>query len=222
MKFLAAQTGGIAFYNSNDVAVGIRQAIDDSMVSYSLGFYPDNQKWDGSFHDIKVRIKSAAKGLDVRSRRGYFAFPDKPRDSKARDSQIADAISSPLDASGVGITATIEEPAKPSSKIRFIHLNLDASAIHLKQTNGRWDGAFDIIFVQRTAAGKVLDPSDQTMKMQLLPATYQKVMAHGYSFTRQINLAPDAAEIRLIVRDTTTSEIGSLTIPLTVPFGTSR
>ena len=216
MRFLAAQTGGVAFYNSNDVAVGIRQAIDDSAVSYTLGFYPVIEKWDGSFHDIKVRMKSGEKGLNVRFRRGYFAAPDKPNDSKTRDSQITDAISSPLDASGVGITASMEEPKVPTSKIRMIHLNIDASAIHLQETKGRWDGAFDIIFTQRTAAGKVLNPSDQTMKLHLLPATYQQVMSAGYSFTKKIDLAPDAAEIRLIVRDTTTNELGSLTIPLTV------
>jgi hypothetical protein len=222
MRFLAAQTGGVAFYNSNDVALEIRSAIDDSIVSYSFGFYPDNQNWDGSFHDIKVRMKSGEKGLSVRFRRGYFAVPDKRMDTKERASLIADAISSPLDASGVGITASMEEPKVPNSKTRMIHLNIDATAIHLQETKGRWEGAFDIVFTQRTAAGKVLNPSDQTMKLHLLPATYQQVMSAGYSFTKKIDLAPDAAEIRLIVRDTTSNELGSLTIPLTGPSSKSQ
>jgi hypothetical protein len=110
----------------------------------------------------------------------------------------------------------MEEPKVPNSKTRMIHLNIDATAIHLQETKGRWEGAFDIIFAQRTAAGKVLNPSDQTMRLHLLPATYQQVMSAGYSFTKQIDLAPDAAEIRLIVRDTTSNELGSLTIPLTI------
>jgi hypothetical protein len=41
------------------------------------------------------------------------------------------------------------------------------------------------------------------------------VLEKGYAFTKQIHLAPDAAEIRLIVRDTAKNELGSLTIPLT-------
>ncbi|MGH9703041.1 MAG: VWA domain-containing protein, partial [Candidatus Acidiferrales bacterium] len=214
MRFLASLTGGVAYSNSNDIASEVRNAIDDSVVSYALGFYPQDTKWDGAFHDLNVRIAKPGTGLSVRFRRGYYATPDAPLDRNLRASQIVDAISSPLDASGVGITASMEEPKISSSKIRIIHLNIDANAIHLEEKKGRWDGAFDIIFVQRTAAGKVLDPSDQTMKMHLLPATYQQVLSNGYRFTRQINLAPDAAEIHMIVRDTTSSEIGSLTIPL--------
>jgi hypothetical protein len=40
MKILAERTGGKAFYGTNDLSDAIRRAIDDSRVTYTLGFYP--------------------------------------------------------------------------------------------------------------------------------------------------------------------------------------
>jgi len=39
MRVIAEQTGGIAYYQRNDIDVAIREAMDDGRVSYTLGFY---------------------------------------------------------------------------------------------------------------------------------------------------------------------------------------
>jgi VWFA-related protein len=76
MKILAARTGGRAFYNSNNLSGAIRHAIDDSRFTYTLGYYPADVKWDGSFHAINVKVN--VPGARVRSRTGFFALPDPP------------------------------------------------------------------------------------------------------------------------------------------------
>jgi len=38
MQSVARRTGGIAFYNTNAIKTSIRQTIDDSRVTYKLGF----------------------------------------------------------------------------------------------------------------------------------------------------------------------------------------
>ena len=55
MEIMAERTGGRAFHNVNDLAGAIRQAIDESRVTYLLGFYPAHQTWDGEFHKWLVR-----------------------------------------------------------------------------------------------------------------------------------------------------------------------
>jgi VWFA-related protein len=49
MKVLAERTGGKAFYGSNDLSGAIRRAIDDSRVTYTLGFYPPAQSGTAPF-----------------------------------------------------------------------------------------------------------------------------------------------------------------------------
>ncbi|MGA2594448.1 MAG: VWA domain-containing protein, partial [Bryobacteraceae bacterium] len=53
---LAGRTGGRALVNTNDIAGAIRTAIEDSSITYTLGFYPQDDKFDNSFHNLKVKL----------------------------------------------------------------------------------------------------------------------------------------------------------------------
>ena len=73
MQEIAAATGGRAFFNTNAIGDAIGRAIDDSRVTYVLGYAPALAKPDGKFHDIEVKVNRS--GLDVRHRKGYLALP---------------------------------------------------------------------------------------------------------------------------------------------------
>ena len=76
MKEIAAQTGGKAYMNQNDIKDGIALAASDEKASYSLGYYPENKKWDGKFRNIKVKV--AQGDTQLRYRKGYFAIEPGP------------------------------------------------------------------------------------------------------------------------------------------------
>lgn len=71
--YWAASTGGDSVQNT-DVGNATRRALDDSRITYSIGFYPESQ--DGLYHELKVKVDR--KGVDVRSRQGYLAPPPQP------------------------------------------------------------------------------------------------------------------------------------------------
>ena len=48
MEELASRTGGKAFYNTNDLKKAIHDAIDDASTTYTLGFYPKDEEYDGN------------------------------------------------------------------------------------------------------------------------------------------------------------------------------
>ena len=50
MQIVADRTGGRAFYSTNDITNSIRRAVDDSAVTYMLGFYPRDNEWNTEFH----------------------------------------------------------------------------------------------------------------------------------------------------------------------------
>jgi VWFA-related protein len=70
---MAENTGGRAFYNTNDIQHAIRDAVDDSEVTYTLGFYADTNALDARFHKLKVLVNR--KHVEVRYRKGYMASP---------------------------------------------------------------------------------------------------------------------------------------------------
>ena len=71
MSFLATLTGGLIFNNDNGIEDLIQTAIDDSALIYVLGFYPDQEAADGTWHGIKVQTKP--RGVSLRYRKNYFA-----------------------------------------------------------------------------------------------------------------------------------------------------
>jgi VWFA-related protein len=72
LQELAANTDGRAIINRNDLAVGMKQIMRDSSGYYLLGYNSTQAPTDGKFHSIKVNVKR--KGVDVRARKGYWAY----------------------------------------------------------------------------------------------------------------------------------------------------
>lgn len=66
--FWANETGGNAAGNT-DVGMAVERAVEDSDVTYTLGFYPEIL--DGTYHNLKVKVQR--RGVEVRSRQGYVA-----------------------------------------------------------------------------------------------------------------------------------------------------
>jgi hypothetical protein len=48
--------------------LGVALAASDEKASYSLGYYPENKKWDGKYRSIKVKVAQA--GTQLRCRKG--------------------------------------------------------------------------------------------------------------------------------------------------------
>jgi VWFA-related protein len=69
---LATQTGGQAFYNTNDVGPGLARMAGDFDSYYSLGYSPAHSG-TGRYYKIEVKVKR--KGLRVRHRTGYRDQP---------------------------------------------------------------------------------------------------------------------------------------------------
>ena len=76
LRILSDMTGGLAAVNSNDFAGIFDRIVRDNSTYYLLGFNPANDKRDGRFRKIDVRV--ARDGVMVRARKGY-ALPREER-----------------------------------------------------------------------------------------------------------------------------------------------
>jgi VWFA-related protein len=71
---LARDTGGAAFDNTNNLRQGFERVETDLHNYYLLGYSPTNEKFDGKFRTIDVKV--TRPGVTVSSRRGYYAVRD--------------------------------------------------------------------------------------------------------------------------------------------------
>jgi VWFA-related protein len=211
MKELADRTGGRAFYNTNDIKNAVRQAIDDSKVTYSIGYYPEDTAQDGKFRQIKVKVDRA--GANVRYRKGYFAMRPASQDENSRKAEMRSAVWSPLDSTALPLNARVDILQKPSPDTVHVFAQIDPSTITLEQKDDRWVGKLDFVFVQKDDRGNMVgqDFAD-TINMNLTKDRYLQMQQKGLIYERQLSMAARASILRIVARDTASGSIGSLTV----------
>lgn len=213
MRLLAERTGGEAFYGTNDLAGAIRHALNDSRVTYALGYYPTGVKWDGAFHEIKVKVSTP--GAKIRARTGYFAVPDAPVSSPKNDrALISQLASSWLPATGIGLHVRAQPVGTPGAVALNVEVRLDLREIQMLQKGSRSTGTVQSAFLQLDRAGHVLQADDRTFHPDFDAATYERVLQTGLIDTRQVRVLPSAEQLCIVVRDRATGNTGSVYVPL--------
>ncbi len=96
LMMMAHDTGGLATFNTNNLAGGLTKMASDFRTYYSLGYASANSG-DGRYHDIEVKVKK--KGLEVRHRTGYR---DKTAETHLSEGTLA-ALLYGLDSNPMGI-----------------------------------------------------------------------------------------------------------------------
>jgi VWFA-related protein len=206
---LADGTGGRAFYFNNDLAGSIRTAISDAEVSYTLGFYPSENGFDGKFHNLSVKV--GRNDVEVRHRAGYFALKDEAPNEKERRSIMIELLSSPLDASQIGLLASAE-PAPANAKAFRVLLRIDVSDLYLEQRNGRWAGLLDLIV--RVESSKQKAVQIRTIPLDLSEEGYRAALARGVVLEDTVTTDRPTDRIRIVVQERATGFAGSLWLPL--------
>jgi VWFA-related protein len=212
MDVLAAQTGGKAFYNGNDLKGAIKRAIDDGRVTYVLGYYPNHGQWDGGFRELKIQVKRPH--LNARYRLGYFALPDRTQDEKERRAALQDAVWSPLEATTIGLSARVDPSDTPKPGSVKVYVQVDSKDITLQLQNGRWVGGLDLFFVQQSPEGKNVASMSDGVQLQLTPEVHEKITRTGLILSKNIEVVANSAKLRVVIRDRPSGVVGSLNIPL--------
>ncbi|HLW98980.1 MAG TPA: VWA domain-containing protein [Candidatus Acidoferrales bacterium] len=212
MKKMAEETGGIAFVNSNDLTGAIRKAIEDSAVTYTLGFYVDEASFDGKFHEIRVQVKQP--GLNVRYPKGYYALADTPASKDERRTNFLAAIVSPIDSSSIPVEVKVDRVNQPSPNSLTLSGTIDIHDIHLAQSGEMRTGVVDVIILQQDETGKVLSESTDQLNLRFTEEQYSGMLKSGVRFRKTAQPKAGATTLRVLVQDPSTAAIGSLVIPL--------
>lgn len=215
MIYWANETGGRSYHNTNDLTSAIRRALDDSEITYTLGYYPSHGKWDGQYRSIKVRVNTP--GVEVRHRQGYFASPATQVSvaKKDRMAMLKEAALNPLEATGVGLTVRVRpfRGANGGYKLE-VNVSPNLNDLRFQQVNGRWTGLLDVLVGQYSKQGRSLGGTTKTLSESMTNATYQEVMRKGLTIGFYQDVVRSEEEVRVVVRDGLTGSTGSVKIPL--------
>ena len=212
MEKMADDTGGRAFVNTNDLTGAIRKAVEDSAVTYTLGFYIDRGSIDGKFHEIKVETKR--KGLTVRYPKAYFAFEDAATTRNENRDNLVVALRSPIESSTIPVQVRVDRVDEPLPNSLSIIGSIDIHNLQLIQNGGVRKGALDVVTIEQDEAGKVLAQSGSTINLRFADKQYANYLKSGFPFHQYVQPQAGATTLRILVEDPGTAEVGSLIIPL--------
>jgi VWFA-related protein len=217
LQTFASMTGGRAYYNSNDLVKGFRDAVRDSAEYYMLGYYLDRSKTKRGWRKLAVKVKR--DHVDVRARSGFFVTNATVDPADTRTNDISSALQSPLDYTSLPLVVRWDkiEPSKEAGKKHVnygMHLAPDAALINEAESN---HFVIDFVALAKTPEGKTVDhPVGQQIEAHLTPEKLAALRQNGIAYNGALDLAPGEYTVRFVVRDDLSGRIGSVAAPLKV------
>lgn len=218
MNSIAEQTGGKAFYNTNNIDKAIRESMEDGATYYTLGYYPANKDWDGKFRKIAVKVNRP--GVKLHYRLGYYAMEPKEYDKldpKIKGIDIGNAldINNPI-STALNFQAMVVSPSAANSKVQ-INYAIDPHGISFElKDDGLQHATVDCGVHVYTAKGASVGVQGGGFNAALKPEQFQNVMKMFFPCNQSIELPPGDYLLRLAVRDNSNGLIGTANGRVTV------
>jgi hypothetical protein len=203
-SIVAEQTGGKVFRNTNDLRAAMTRAVEDSDLTYLIGYYPQDERFDGRFRSIDVNVKKP--GISVRHRKGYYAHPPKAEAGLEKDGLIS-ALQYPVEATELGLIVT--PSAGANGEITLI-IKIDASGLSLEQRDGRWKGQLEVAIGQRLLDNKLQNSAHVMVPLDIPDAMRGELLKTGLTLNRTITLQPQARMLIVGVRDLKSGAVGTV------------
>jgi VWFA-related protein len=226
LRTVAAETGGFAIINQNDLNAQFERIVQENSSYYMLGYHPTNEKRDGGFRNVQVRV--TRPGLTLRARKGYVAPVGRPVSTAPKGqlaaqlpAEIRDAFASPIPTRDIPITlfAAPFSGVAPKASVALV-VEVDASRLPFVEKEGTFNDDLELHVLAIDATGKVQSGARDVAPLRLRPATRDAILRNGLRFTRRLQLPPGRYQIHAAVRETNGGGLGTIRLDLDVPdFG---
>jgi VWFA-related protein len=213
---LAYGTGGTFFQNNNDFDEGFRRIAALPEFVYILGFAPQNLKYDGSFHSLKVSLKT--KGLALDARRGYYAPKHAIDPAEQARQEMTEALFSREETQDIPVDVQTQffKPSLDEAKLSIV-AKIDLKHLQFRKEEGRNRNTLTILSGVFDRNGKLVSALEKTVEMRLKEETLEVRLAAGLAVKTSFDVIPGNYVIRVVVRDAEgqlmTARNGAIQIP---------
>jgi VWFA-related protein len=212
LKKLAEFTSGRAYHNTGNFRGIMRDVIDDADTTYTLCYDPGGQRFDGRLHEVQVRLdRSHGK---IRHPAGYFDLPKHPANETARDLELQEACSNPLDVSELKLFVQVLPHLRAANSME-VHIQVEPRDDDGRPNCEHCGRKFDVTFVEK-GGGQRSQVCEQSVAgdPNRTPAETSEPNRGGVILRRVVNCSADAVRMRVVVRDAESGALGSVTFPL--------
>ena len=212
MRIFADTTGGKAYFNNNDLAGALGDATSDGSSYYILSYALDTKNNRPGWRKLKVKVRD--HDYRVRSREGFFVTQTTMDPSSSEGMDIREALSSPLDYTGLPLSVKVDAPmaAGDKRKVGFSLLVPANAATVDTSDNDRLN--LEIWYVVRNVKGEEVSHNSKLYNVNLNAAYLAQLQTSGIGYNDTLELPPGQYGLRVVVRDNITGKVGSVWAPL--------
>ena len=216
LEQMALLTGGHAYY-LQDIREVLKQAARNATNTYEIAYAPSPESWDNKFH--KIHIACERKGVKLQVKERYYALPDTRTDAQRQKDALDACYQKPSDSAGIGLRVKVS----PTSKGIHVEIRVDAADLLWREQDGKFSNALTLVLSDLGASAgsgagllrrPVSEPSVSNINLEGSKEQYDKMTIEGARIAFDHAVSDEVQQVRVIVMDRGTNEVGSVTFPV--------
>ena len=216
---LAAETGGKAFFDDNDIGGEIVKTQEAMGSYYLIGYYSTNPAMDGKFRKITVKLNNPKLAAKLEHREGYYA--DKvwnKLNSQDKEQQLKEALSAGDPVTDLPLALQVDYfRISPTAYYVPVSIKVPGSVVALAAKRGasltQFDFAGQIQDERRAVVGNVRDNIQIKLDEENASAAARRSFQYDAGFT----LEPGRYHMKFVARENVTGKMGTFETRFTVP-----
>lgn len=218
MNALANDTGGTAFFKTNDLTLALQKSLEGNRIYYSLGYYPSSE--GSGFREVAVRVKGHPEYI-VRTQKGYLASDlatkGKPV-AKSQQQGLFQAMSQPFPETALGLSARANYLEVETDKAQVsIQIEVDGKDLNYFQQGERSSIALEIAAAIYDRRGRLVNSFIEKINGGVALDQLESVKRLGFNYGKRIELKPGFYQIRVGALEPKTERRGTAVAWVEVP-----
>lgn len=215
MATLSSDTGGKAFFDSNDFAPAFAQVQRDTSAYYAIGFHSSNPARDGKYRKLTIKINRP--GVKLEYRPGYYAPADfKHSGREDRERELEEELASDLPATDMAVYLDAMYFRLDDNRFYVpVSLIVPGSQIPFVKGGDKDKATLDIIGEVIDEVKRPIGNARETVKLNLDPTLQAR--QRNIEYTTSFNLPPGKYHLKFVVRENQTGRMGSFEADITLP-----
>jgi VWFA-related protein len=215
---LAADTGGKAFFDNNDLTLGITRAQKAISDYYLIGYYTTNTSQNGRFRKIRISVPETLNAnLDYRQ--GYYAnkkFGQFNGTEKERQLEDALALGDPI----TDLTIAMEVNYFQLNRAEYfvpVTVKVPGRELALAKKFGNEHTVIDFVCEIKDETGLTVSNLRDNVDVKLSDSTVADLAKRPIEYSTGFTLLPGHYTIKFLARDDETGRIGTFQTVFIIP-----
>jgi VWFA-related protein len=217
---LAADTGGKALLDANDLDRGIVQAQDSISDYYILGYYTTNPARNGHYRRVKIALNNQTIDAKLDYRQGYYADKEFSKfTSVDKERQLEDALMLEDPVTELSIAMEIDHfQLNRAEYFVPIVVKIPGRELALAKRGGAEHTLIDFVGeIKDMVGGTTVSNVRDFVNIKLSDATAAELAHRPIEYDTGFTLLPGKYMIKFLARDDETGRIGTFQTTFVIP-----